>query len=95
MQIRISSKGKEQTEIIHNVITEGKWQTIQFSQTRSVKKGVFAIRMNGIDMFSEKMIMPSKESLVGGKLRVCCEGFIVGVSFGYKGVGFFRFTFSE
>lgn len=77
------------------MITEGKWQTIQFSQTRSVKKGVFAIRMNGTDMFSEKMIMPSKESLVGGKLRVCCEGFIVGVSSGYNSIGFFRFSIFE
>lgn len=94
LHIHIISKGKEQTEVISNAITENKWQMMQFTQTRSVKKGLFSIRSNGVDIFSAKMLMPSKESLIGGKFRVCCEGFIVVICYLYY-VGFLWFSIAK
>lgn len=63
-----------------NGITEGHWERIVLSQTRSTRRGLVTLTINGKERLSQKMAMAESDVMTGGRVSVCSEGFVVGIA---------------
>lgn len=60
-----------------NAISESRWQRIFLTQSRSSRRGMTVLTVNGKERLSQKMLMPESDMMVGGHVTVCSEGFVV------------------
>lgn len=50
------------------------------SQTRSTRRGLVTLTINGKERLSQKMAMVESDVMTGGRVSVCSEGFVVGIA---------------
>ena len=50
------------------------------SQTRSTRRGLVTLTINGKERLSQKMAMVESDVMMGGRVSVCSEGFVVGIA---------------